>query len=109
VSSFAAEVPANCYVDQAAYVIRHGSRYPDPGAYSGWVDMQSRVGSLQSKIATSQLTREQFSVDDYTATGSLAFMKQWRTVLTNPTLQTSMESATGAKEAHDLGYQLRTR
>lgn len=86
------EVPENCYVDQAAYVSRHGSRYPDSGAYAGWVDMQNR-----------------FSSGNYTATGSLAFMKEWRTVLTNVGLQMSMESPTGAKEAHDLGYTLRTR
>jgi acid phosphatase len=51
----------------------------------------------------------QFQAGDYTATGSLAFLKEWRTVLTNPTVQMSMESPTGAKEAQDLGYTLRTR
>ncbi|ROV87494.1 hypothetical protein VMCG_10507 [Cytospora schulzeri] len=86
------DVPENCYVDQAAYVVRHGSRYPDSGAYSGWVDMQER-----------------FSSGDYTPTGSIAFVKDWRTVLTDPDLQIAMESPTGAKEAHDLGYTLRTR
>ncbi|KUI62601.1 Acid phosphatase PHO1 [Cytospora mali] len=86
------DVPENCYVDQAAYVARHGSRYPDSGAYSGWVDMQERLSS-----------------GNYTPTGSIAFMKDWRTVLTDPDLQIAMESPTGAKEAHDLGYTLRTR
>lgn len=79
-------------MDQAAYISRHGSRYPDTGAYSGWVDMQDR-----------------FSSGNYTPTGSLAFMKDWKTVLTNPDLQIAMESPTGAKEAHDMGYMLRTR
>lgn len=86
------DVPENCYVDQAAYISRHGSRYPDSGAYAGWVDMQDR-----------------FSSGNYTPTGSLAFMKDWRTVLTNVDLQIAMESPTGAKEAHGLGYTLRTR
>lgn len=86
------DVPESCYVDQAAYISRHGSRYPDSGAYAGWVDMQER-----------------FSSGDYTPTGVLSFMKDWRTVLTNADLQIAMESPTGAKEAHDLGYTLRTR
>lgn len=49
-----------------------------------------------------------FSSGNYTAHGSLAFMKEWRTVLTNSALQIAMESPTGAKEAQDLGYKLRT-
>jgi acid phosphatase len=36
-------------------------------------------------------------------------MPEWETVLTNTALQMSMESPTGYKEAHDLGYTLRTR
>ncbi|CAN8095916.1 unnamed protein product [Discula destructiva] len=86
------DTPENCYVDQAAYISRHGSRYPDTGAYAGWVDMQTR-----------------FSSGNYTPTGVLSFMKDWQTVLTNVDLQIAMVSPTGAKEAHDLGYQLRTR
>lgn len=38
-----AEVPDGCRVDQAAYVSRHGSRYPDKGAYGEWTEMESRV------------------------------------------------------------------
>lgn len=36
-------VPDGCYIDQAAYVSRHGSRYPDNGAYNEWKEMHSRV------------------------------------------------------------------
>ena len=36
-------------------------------------------------------------------------MPDWKTVLTNTALQIAMESPTGAKEAYDLGYALRTR
>lgn len=87
------EVPEGCVVDQAAYVLRHGSRYPDNGAYQGWVAMQTR-----------------FNPDNgYTASGSLSFLPNWKTVLTNPSLQIAMESPTGYKEAYDLGYTLRTR
>lgn len=53
--------------------------------------------------------QERFSSGNYTPSGSLSFMKDWRTVLTNVDLQIAMESPTGAKEAHDLGYTLRTR
>ncbi|KAI0471113.1 histidine acid phosphatase [Xylariaceae sp. FL0804] len=86
------DVPENCYIDQAAYVSRHGSRYPDSGAYSGWVSMQER-----------------FQAGGYTARGSLSFLPTWQTVLTDSTLQIAMENPTGAKEAHDMGYTLRTR
>jgi hypothetical protein len=36
-------VPEGCQVDQAAYVSRHGSRYPDQGAHNGWLEMARRV------------------------------------------------------------------
>jgi hypothetical protein len=37
------EVPDGCSVDMAAFVSRHGSRYPDPGAYNGWVALSAKV------------------------------------------------------------------
>jgi hypothetical protein len=37
------EVPDGCYVDMAAFVSRHGSRYPDQGAYNGWVALSAKV------------------------------------------------------------------
>jgi hypothetical protein len=37
------DIPDGCYVDQAAYVSRHGSRYPDTGAHNGWLDMAKIV------------------------------------------------------------------
>ena len=30
-------------MDQVAYVIRHGSRYPDGGAYAQWVALYEKV------------------------------------------------------------------
>ncbi|KAH6652199.1 histidine acid phosphatase [Truncatella angustata] len=92
VHGISSDIPENCYVDQAAYVLRHGSRYPDSGAYAGWVSMQER-----------------FSAGNITATGSLSFLPTWQTVLTNPAVQIAMLNPTGSKEVHDLGYQLRTR
>lgn len=47
VNGISAEVPGDCFVDQAAYVLRHGSRYPDAGAYDGWVSMQQRVSNIE--------------------------------------------------------------
>ena len=35
--------PDGCVVDQAVYIARHGSRYPDPGAYNGWVSLYEKV------------------------------------------------------------------
>ncbi|QSZ31875.1 hypothetical protein DSL72_001444 [Monilinia vaccinii-corymbosi] len=86
------QVPDHCYVDQVAYNVRHGSRYPDSGAYSQWTALYSKIQAA-----------------NFTSTGSLAFIKSWKPVLTNPALQISQESPTGFKEAYDLGYQLRTR
>lgn len=80
-------------MDQTAYILRHGSRYPDTGAYNGWVEMASRFSPSNG----------------YTASGPLSFLSTWRPVLTNPALQIAQESPTGYKEAHDLGYTLRTR
>ncbi|CAJ2508035.1 Uu.00g092210.m01.CDS01 [Anthostomella pinea] len=92
VFNISSEVPEGCYIDQAAYVSRHGSRYPDQGAYDGWVAMYER-----------------FQAGNYTSSGSLSFLSSWQPVLTNPALQIANENPTGAKEAYDLGYTLRTR
>ena len=37
------EPPAGCTVDQAAFLSRHGSRYPDPGAYNGWLTLSEKA------------------------------------------------------------------
>ncbi|EPE03039.1 histidine acid phosphatase [Ophiostoma piceae UAMH 11346] len=87
------DVPEHCTVDMAYYISRHGSRYPDLGAYQGWVDMENR-----------------FNVNNgYNASGSLEFLTSWKTPLTNPALQIANLSPTGNKEVFDMGYQLRTR
>jgi hypothetical protein len=40
------EVPEGCVVEQVAYVSRHGSRYPDSGAYAQWAALYGKVGPL---------------------------------------------------------------
>lgn len=44
VNKISPEVPDTCTVDQAVYVSRHGSRYPDPGAYAEWQALHDAVG-----------------------------------------------------------------
>lgn len=39
------DAPQGCSVDQAAFSSRHGSRYPDPGAYKEWVNLSTKVFS----------------------------------------------------------------
>lgn len=85
-------VPDNCIVEQVAYNVRHGSRYPDSGAYAQWTTLYAKIQAAAFK-----------------ATGSMAFLEDWEPVLTNPAAQMSQESTTGYKEAYDLGYQVRTR
>ncbi|CZT06049.1 related to 3-phytase B precursor [Rhynchosporium graminicola] len=86
------EVPEGCTVEQVSYNLRHGSRYPDTGAYKEWTTLHEKV-----KAAT------------FKATGSMAFFHTWKPVLTDPAAQIAQLSNTGYKEAHDLGYMVRTR
>lgn len=84
--------PAGCSVDQAAFVSRHGSRYPDQSAYNQWTDLYSRI-----KNAT-------FSTDN---APELNFLRSWQPVLNNPTQQISQVSLTGYKELYDMGVDFR--
>jgi hypothetical protein len=36
-------VPDNSVVEQVAYNVRHGSRYPDAGAYAQWTALYAKV------------------------------------------------------------------
>ena len=42
-NDISSEPPAGCSVDTAAFLSRHGSRYPDPGAYNGWLSIYYKV------------------------------------------------------------------
>ncbi|MCJ1332064.1 hypothetical protein MMC10_008756 [Thelotrema lepadinum] len=92
VNDVSADVPPGCVVDQAVYAVRHGSRYPDPSAYSGWVSLYDK-----------------FQNATYNASGSLSFLPQWQPVLSYPAQQLSQESVGGYKELADLGANLRFR
>ncbi|KAF3343078.1 Acid phosphatase PHO1 like protein [Verticillium longisporum] len=92
VNGISSAIPENCHVDQAAYVLRHGSRFPDTGAHNGWLEMARR-----------------FKESSYKATGPLSFFHTWDTPLTRPDNQIAQLSKTGYKELYDLGYTLRTR
>ncbi|GME66370.1 Histidine phosphatase superfamily clade-2 [Neofusicoccum parvum] len=85
------EAPEGCSVDQAAFVSRHGSRYPDPGAYAEWT-------ALEAKIKAAQFT---------TNATELQFLHTWTPVLSDPTQQMSQLSVTGWKELYDMGAAYR--
>ncbi|EHA28115.1 histidine acid phosphatase [Aspergillus niger ATCC 1015] len=67
-------VPEKCSVQQAAYVVRHGSRFPDSGSYESWVGIKEKIQAAVNSTG-------------FQARGSLAFIPEWTPVLTNPTLQ----------------------
>ncbi|KAJ6147165.1 hypothetical protein N7497_009147 [Penicillium chrysogenum] len=96
VNGIDSRIPDQCTVRQAAYVVRHGSRFPDTGSYEAWVAIYHKIQAAAQQ-------------DGFEARGSLSFIPQWKPVLTNPALQLGQESMTGWKEASDLGYQLRSR
>jgi len=73
---------------------RHGSRYPDTGAYNGWVDLQKRLQAAGP-----------FNVTDE----KLEFLKTWKPVLSDPAKQIGQISTTGYKELHEMGSTWRLR
>ncbi|KAL2840867.1 histidine phosphatase superfamily [Aspergillus pseudoustus] len=92
VNKISSDVPEGCSVDQAVYVVRHGSRYPDPGAYAEWQALHETIQSTNFK-----------------ASGSLDFLSDWDPVLSHPDDQISQVSITGYKELYNLGTDLRFR
>ncbi|KAF4536891.1 Histidine phosphatase superfamily clade-2 [Lasiodiplodia theobromae] len=83
--------PEGCTVDQAAFVSRHGSRYPDPGAYAEWT-------ALEAKIKNATFT---------TNATELQFLHNWTPVLSEPSQQIAQLSTTGWKELYDMGAAFR--
>jgi len=83
------EVPTNCSVDQAAFVSRHGSRYPDASAYYTWTNLSAKIQAA-----------------DFVATGALSFLPTWKPVLSNPAQQLSAESIGGWRELMEMGTTL---
>ncbi|KAI0746699.1 phosphoglycerate mutase-like protein [Daedaleopsis nitida] len=91
-SGISPSTPARCSVDQAAYILRHGSRYPEPGSFAGW---QALFTKLQNAT--------------YTAKGPLAFLPSWVPPVDDIPHQPLFLSSTGSGEAFDLGVELRKR
>ncbi|KAF8056540.1 phosphoglycerate mutase-like protein [Lyophyllum atratum] len=84
--------PANCQVDQAAYIVRHGSRYPEPGSFVGWQNLFAK-----------------FQNATYTARGPLAFIPSWTPPVDDVPHEPLFLSSTGAGESFGLGVELRKR
>ncbi|KAL5338282.1 histidine phosphatase superfamily [Aspergillus crustosus] len=84
VNKISSDVPEGCSVDQAVYVVRHGSRYPDPGAYAEWQALHEAIQSAE-----------------FRASGSLSFLADWSPVLSHPDDQIA--------QVYNLGTDLRFR
>ncbi|KAJ4303471.1 hypothetical protein N0V90_002366 [Kalmusia sp. IMI 367209] len=93
VTGISSDVPEGCKVDQAAFFSRHGSRYPDSGAYKEWTALRDHIQSAQ------------FDVSD----PKLEFLKTWKPVLSNPDRQIAQVSPTGYKELTEMGATWRLR
>ncbi|KAF3036863.1 hypothetical protein E8E11_001625 [Didymella keratinophila] len=94
VTGISSDVPAGCKVELAAFFSRHGSRYPDNGAYNEWKSLYDRIQ------ATSNLT-----ISDE----SLSFLKTWKPVLSDPSNQIGQISTTGYRELTSMGANWRLR
>jgi hypothetical protein len=87
-------VPTGCKVDLAAFFSRHGSRYPDVGAYNGWLDLYKRLQAAGPLRVTDR---------------KLEFLTTWKPVLSHPDRQIAQISTTGYQELHDMGATWRLR
>lgn len=87
------EVPEGCKVDMAGFFSRHGSRYPDQGAYDQWLALQKHIQESLITFSDPQLE----------------FLKTWRPVLSDPTAQIAQISPTGYKELTEMGASWRLR
>lgn len=86
-------MPEGCKVDLAAFFSRHGSRYPDTGAYKEWTALEAHIQEAP------------FTLTD----PSLEFLKTWKPVLSNPAAQIAQISPTGYKELTEMGATWRLR
>ncbi|KAI5780071.1 putative histidine acid phosphatase [Geopyxis carbonaria] len=85
-------IPAGCTVTKAIYISRHGSRYPDPGAWKEWQALYTKLNSAS-----------------FTARGALSFLPTWSPVLQHPSQDLAQLSLTGYTELATLGALLRFR
>ncbi|TCD67470.1 hypothetical protein EIP91_012331 [Steccherinum ochraceum] len=86
------EIPDGCTVDQAAYLVRHGDRYPEPGSFAGWQQLFAK-----------------FQNSSYTARGPLAFIPFWVPPIDDLPHEPLFLDSTGAGDAFALGVRLRKR
>jgi acid phosphatase len=93
VTGISSDIPEGCKVDLSAFFSRHGSRYPDNGAYNEWVAFQNHI------------QESPFTVSD----PKLDFLKTWKPVLSDPTAQIAQISPTGYKELTAMGATWRLR
>ncbi|KAG5653472.1 hypothetical protein H0H81_000241 [Sphagnurus paluster] len=91
-SQIPSSTPPNCKVDQAAYILRHGARYPEPGSFGGWQNLHAKLQNAT-----------------YTARGPLAFIRSWSPPVDDAPHQPLYLTSTGAGEAFALGVDLRKR
>jgi acid phosphatase len=79
-------------VEQAVYIVRHGSRNPDPGAWSEWLALHNKTSSAAGAF-----------------TGPLSFLNTWTPVVSHPDQDIAQLSLTGYRELVTLGTTLRQR
>ena len=78
---------------QATQLLTHAcSRFPEPGSYQGWVGLYQK-----------------FQNATYTAKGPLAWVPSWTLPVDDQPHQPLYLTSTGAKEAFELGADLRKR
>lgn len=94
VTGISSHVPDGCSVDLVAFFSRHGSRYPDTGAYAEWTALYKHI---QSSLP--------FNVTDE----KLDFLRSWKPVLSDPDRQIAQLSPTGYLELHRMGSEWRLR
>lgn len=114
VNSIDYEVPDGCFVDTAAFVSRHGSRYPDASAYYQWTNLSAKVYTTPQPCAAPStcnllLTSVQIHSASFTATGVLSFLTTWEPVLQNPAQEISAVSLGGYRELSNMGIDYRLR
>lgn len=73
---------------------RHGSRYPDSGAYAQWTDLYHRLQASAPLNSTN---------------AKLNFLTSWTPVLSSPERQIAQLSPTGYKELLEMGTTWRLR
>ncbi|RLN37309.1 hypothetical protein BBJ28_00013964 [Nothophytophthora sp. Chile5] len=91
---------ATCVVDQVHMIMRHGTRYPSSGSYSGVKSFADTVTEYLSWANMSDTMAEE-----------LEFLKTWNLtdLIPNPTIEVDNITALGLQEAYDVGTTMRTK